>query len=605
MKISKPQRHTSRTALLPAAGMVIFLCARIAANAASENRLTEITVTTDASVASVHLVFSGRAPSVEPVLLEEPPRLLLDFTGKGVVSDQSDIDVAQGLVGALRFEYAQSNLKVKPLDYLMIMLEEAAAHTVRARGRKLQITVAPVSVRGSAGRYAAAGRAPTDIDSCIAIALASNPNIRIAADEVHLARMKAREALRALFPGVTAKYEQTRGDAVRELGAPAFDERTYGVQVDQPLYQGGRLRATYRQAYLQRDIAMLKYDALLRDLVYDVVKAYYEVARHDRALEVYRQLAKNINGDVRASRKRHTAGQSTAIEYSTVESQKRQITYTASSIEKDLALAVMGLRQVLFLPPDAVVAIDTTMIAGEVDMTLEDALRYAALHRQDIAMAQLEQEFADLGATIGRASTGLRIDLSGFAGRSGGAYATETLEMGEDYSAGVTLAKPFGGSTMRSSFLFDKTSPKLGQSTRTQSKTGTVALNLFDRLDGYSDRLEGDITKRQAAVRLLETQAWVEREVQESYFNLQKALLQAASGTEVVALAQKEVVAARSKKDINLAQISELIAAKMKLAAAQRDAIDAAHFFAVSLAGLNRAVGEQDHYQSVTGAGKE
>ena len=78
----------------------------------------------------------------------------------------------------------------------------------------------------------------------------------------------------------------------------------------------------------------------------------------------------------------------------------------------------------------------------------------------------------------------------------------------------------------------------------------------------------------------------------ESYFNLEKAVLQVKSTQEDVSLAKEEVVAARSKKDLNLAQISELVSAKLKLANSKKSYFEALFYYNVSRASLEKAIGQ-------------
>ncbi|HEN20906.1 MAG TPA: hypothetical protein ENN86_02735 [Desulfobacteraceae bacterium] len=131
----------------------------------------------------------------------------------------------------------------------------------------------------------------------------------------------------------------------------------------------------------------------------------------------------------------------------------------------------------------------------------------------------------------------------------------------------------------------------MGQSTRTQSKTASASVGILDNIRGFSDDLEGDISYKQSQIKLLDVRNNAEREVRESVFNVEKALLQVKSSEEEVKLSQEEVVATQSKKDLNLAQISELISSKIKLANARKAYYEALSYFNISVASLNKSVG--------------
>src|SRR5439155_4482722 len=101
-----------------------------------------------------------------------------------------------------------------------------------------------------------------------ATALQNHPSIRLAREEADIADFKRKEAKRALFPSLTAKGEETRGDAVDPLGTPAFTERSYGLEATQTLYSGGKLHNTYRQAVAAWQSLVAKQRRTASDVLY-------------------------------------------------------------------------------------------------------------------------------------------------------------------------------------------------------------------------------------------------------------------------------------------------------------------------------------------------
>ncbi|MFH1378848.1 MAG: TolC family protein [bacterium] len=566
--------------------------------ASAVNLLNEIEIKIDGINSIAHLQFSEKVAYSEALLLENPYRLLIYFKGQKVYCSKANASIDKGIIKEVRYVYKESNLKAKPLEYIVLYFEKKASLDIEKKKKVLTFILRTAQIKDIETTYMTtpSSQKPRDLASCIQIALAANPQVRIAADEVRLADIKAWEALRALYPGLTAKYEQTRGDAVRETGVPDFDEKSFGIQMSQALYQGGKLKATYKQAKLSKDIARIKYEELSGKIIFEAIKAYYDYLKAVKAYDAYKELSDDVAKDINSSRKRYKAELSTKIEFFTVENQQNQVAYSKLSHEKDLELAKLNLTQILFLPKKTEFDVDPIIPYGNIEADLEETVRFAVLHQPALNIAQLEFELHEAGKVIAGSANAFKIELSGFAGRSGGAYKTENLEMGEDYSAGVKLSKPFGGNTMNSSFLFDKTSPKLGQSSRTQSKSGSVSLSLFDNIKGYGEALEGDINYNQSKLKLIEMRTQLEQAVCESLFNVQKGFLQVGIHENEVSLAKSEVAAVQSKKEHNLAQISELIGAKIKLAEAHKAYYEALSFFNVSLASLNKAVGKSDKF---------
>lgn len=577
------------------AAAVIVMCSYSDLHA--KNKISGIEVKSSARSTVIKVKYTEKAQYVSYMLLEKPYRVLLDLSKKKVYSDEGDVEINRGALKEIRFEYKKSNLKEKPLEYIIFELNDMCTLDVETKRKLLVLKLNKISSGMSDLKYSGMKVKLKDLKGALEIGVSNNPSIKIAIDEIELAKLKKWEALRAIYPGLTAKYEQTRGDAIRETGVPEFDEKTFGLQLNQSLYYGRKLISTYRQAKHNYEIAKLKYDDLMLSFVFEVKKAYYNVIKQEKSKKLFKELSKNIKKDIKSSRKRYKMNLSTKIEYLTAETINKQISYNVSSLSMDLNLARLQLLHLLTLRKETPVKIDLYLPFSEIKAKLSQALRIAALKKPNLRIAQKEMEVGELGEIIGNSSNAFKVDLTGFAGRSGGAYKTETLEMGEDYSAGIRISKPFGGNTLNTSFMFDKTSEKLGQTTRTQSKSGSASLSLLDNIKGYSDSLEGRIGLKQAQIKLLGARNDVEKDVRESFFNLEKSILQVKATREEMNLAKEEVVATKIKKDLNLSQISELISSKLKLANSRKSYYEALAFFNTSLAALNKAVGNSNEFK--------
>ncbi|MFH1282382.1 MAG: TolC family protein [bacterium] len=557
----------------------------------AKNEITKIDIKVTGPSTTINIQFSEKAKYNSNIILENPYRLLIDFTGQKVYSAEADAEINEGLIQGMRLEYQQSNLKAKPVEYIIFTLSSIATSTSKILRKSLIIELNKISTSLDQASSLAASQDIDSIESAIRVGLLNNPQIIIALDEIKLAKLKRLESLRALYPGLKLKYEQTYGDALRENGPPEFEERVYGLELSQSLYYGGKLISTYRQTKYNYEIAKLRYEEILLNAVFDITKAFYEVAKNQKTFQLFKELQKSVAEDIESSRKRYKAKLSTRIEHLNVENQSKQIDYTIASLEKDLKLSKLNLLQLLHLKKETPMSESFEIPFEEIELNLTKSLRMAVLNRPDLIITQKELEVNDLGKVIGRSSNAFKIDLTGFVGKSGGAYENEVLNAGEDYSAGLKVSKPFGGNTVNGSYLFDKTSPKLGQSDRTQSRTYAASLDVLDNIKGYSDELASEIEFKQQQVKLQDIRAEIEKEVRESYYNLEKSFLQVNTTKEEVTLSEEEVIATRSKKNLNLVQISELLSAKLKLANAKKGNLEALNYFNVSLASLNKAVG--------------
>ena len=113
-----------------------------------------------------------------------------------------------------------------------------------------------------------------------------------------------------------------------------------------------------------------------------------------------------------------------------------------------------------------------------IDVSLEECIDLAFKSRPDLKAKEYMLEFNDYERKIAESKNQLRVDLTGTYGKSGGAYETESLNMDNDWYVGFKVSKPLGGNTISTAFTKDKTSPKHGESSRTESISKSVELGL-------------------------------------------------------------------------------------------------------------------------------
>lgn len=84
-----------------------------------------------------------------------------------------------------------------------------------------------------------------NLSDCMKIGLENYVPLKLAEEEVELARLKRQEAYRGFFPAVSVKAEKTDGKAESQV-SPDFTEELYGTTLTHNLYEGGKISATYK-----------------------------------------------------------------------------------------------------------------------------------------------------------------------------------------------------------------------------------------------------------------------------------------------------------------------------------------------------------------------
>ncbi len=429
------------------------------------------------------------------------------------------------------------------------------------------------------------------LEECYQIAESEYFPLKIAEEEVKLARLKLREARRNLMPSLSGKVEETKGKADRESGIPDFKEEVYGIELGQVIYHGGKLNSLFKQAKINLEIAQKKQLKCRLDLVYGLEKVYTNAVKTKLNAMEEKKLLSVTNRMLSLVEKQYHAGLVTKLELLNVQSRKNKIYYQMVSTQKDVSLALLELRQLMNLKENIPLEIFSKLKFKKSEINLDECFAWAFENRVEIFLAQLNLEYAKHEEKIAKSGGRLKVDFTGFYGKSGSAYKNEEFKFEEDWSVGLKLSKALGANTMSGTYNEGKTSPKLGQSSRTDSKTGTASLSLLDNLSLGAKKQEAVVSFLKATSKLREAEKALSFEVKKSYFNYQKALLQVEAALKEIEFCREEVKILKGKNKLNLIAISEVINGQMRLTEGKIAHNDALSFYHLSLADLNKSMG--------------
>jgi len=587
--------------------LIILLLAGFAVGAwgAKIVQLEEIRVEELAGKTRVVLINSGPV-GYNCFLLDSPPRLIINFVEDNIYSRQNEkMVVNKGLVEEIRCGYKERGKETTPyLDYIVLKLSQPSSFQAEREENSVILDLKPIlsearprnnnveakslnSIKGKTERIG-------NLEDCLKMAISNSKTLEIANEEIRLAELKVREAARGLYPSLAGKLDRTDGNikSLEPGGVDAgFRETEFGLQIGQSLYQGGKLKSTLSQANVKLEMARKKYEKTEQDLIFDVKKAYYNLVSCQANVEEQEKLLSEAQSVLEEVRKKHRLNLVTNEEFLNVQSQYNQVYYQKISQEKDQALGLLTLQQLLNLEQPVSVEVDTHLDFQELGISLDNCLELAGKHRPDVAISRLSLKFAELGKKIVRGDQRFKIDLSGFYGRGGGAYKTEKLKISDSWYAGIRVSKALGGSTISSGYTSDQTNPKLGQSTRTESNTGSVTISFLDNLKNISQEKEAAIEYEKAVNEAEETEKKMESEVREAYFNYEKSLIQLEAISKEIEFRKEQERITREKGKLNLVANSEVLGAKVNLTSARTSYNEALGYYHIALASLNKAMG--------------
>jgi|GEM_PF-1402952 len=446
---------------------------------------------------------------------------------------------------------------------------------------------------------ASQGTSPATLSSLKTLestALLNHPSIALAREEVALADLKRREARRALFPALTAKGEETHGDAVDPLGTPAFTERSYGVEVTQTLYSGGKLHDTYAQAVAVWQSLQAKERKVESDVIYGVREAAWSLIKAQRVIDVYAKALTDLSHEKEAAEHLLAKDLITQEVYLQIQSQYNQAAAALESGQADTEArlwqwtAALGLKTPPAYRPEPTPAVSTATL------TLDTCLRLAAMHNPDLVIQSKTTEAALYGARAGRSLYKPVLSLNGFYGRSGGAFNSEDLHLREDWQAGIQISQYFAMNSFNLSGFDQHTSPKIGQSTRTASKTATATVGILDGYKKKADVKDAEFAAHQADVEKDHSEQVVANGVRDAYANWKKAAARLKIAENDYPLTKTDYAIARIKSAHRDVPLSERAVWRNRLAQAEAAREEAKSNYQIALAVLAHAMGIPDQF---------
>ena len=191
--------------------------------------------------------------------------------------------------------------------------------------RQLQLLVnQPVTqVAGvDVARLPLAPPAPDNLDAWVQRAEDASPELRGARAQLEVARQQVQRAQSGHYPTLDgiAQISRSSRDQITNTGS-TFNQRSIGLQLNVPLYQGGYVDAQVREALAQQERAENALEAIRRDLgvrIHREFRGATEGVQRVRALE---QAVRSAEQLVQSSKRSFEAGVRTRIDILNAEQQ--------------------------------------------------------------------------------------------------------------------------------------------------------------------------------------------------------------------------------------------------------------------------------------------
>lgn len=390
------------------------------------------------------------------------------------------------------------------------------------------------------------------LEECLRLGENRDRKLSLAKEQLGIANLRIFRSGRAFFPGVTFQRKTSRGKTLTN----EYQSEELGVRGSQPVYEGGRLRASYRYDSLFMETAKLNYIKVKEELYYRVKSAYYELlaARselkrfNDTLTEVKRLEAKSqIEFNVKAL-------SNLDLDEAKNFSAKVQNMYDAARMNAELAEKKLLFILDLDSMDEISLPLDDASLSRPADITFtrEECRRIIKTNNVDTKINQLYITMNEQKRKITRARVIPKLYAEGFYGQSGEADVINPLVLASVWSVSGRLSWELWGTSMEMSTTEDRTNPRelVDISKRIESTTNELKLSLFDNLNYFVEAKENDASVSQSMVDYKEQINKALYDFEKYYNEYQQSLAKARTTSDEITLKERKLAVMRKKNEL-------------------------------------------------------
>jgi outer membrane protein, heavy metal efflux system len=188
-----------------------------------------------------------------------------------------------------------------------------------------------------------------DLKKALEIAFANNPQLKAARNEIEITDAERIDASKRLNPAFSAYFEDYRLFH-SEIG-PFFQTQEITVRLDQEIETGGKRKLRTQAAELRSQAQKAQTDNVIRALVLEVRRAYFQAVLAQTNLESAETILQEIDRVIELNRTRFENGDISGAELKRVEVERLKFVEDVFASKLALANAKSTLLSLFGLPP--------------------------------------------------------------------------------------------------------------------------------------------------------------------------------------------------------------------------------------------------------------
>jgi len=428
-----------------------------------------------------------------------------------------------------------------------------------------------------------------ELEIYINTAVRNRKELKIAQDQVDLAKFRVLATARMLGPSVNFEYSQSEGETIDS----PYISKSYGLKVEQTLFMGGRKYYTLKRELETLEIAKFNFQRLKQEVKFETAKAYYIYKNAREKLKNINELIFDVHPEFEMAEKKFKAGIITEVDYLEIKNMREKLLLQKGMQDDSLHLAELKLKQACEM--DFITMTDSSIDENieEIGYTVDECVRIALRNRPEYNSLESSVKQAEYDKKTVESFKWPNLSLVGFIGKSGEYYQRNNFAYLSEWSVIARATWQFWGNAVNYDYVVRKTPPSdvLDTAVKTESRTHSLKAALLDDLSYFYRKKEKKIALEQTKATLEKMEKKIKEEVEEAYLSVKNAGQQAEFAKKNLDLSRKKLRIVEKRKLLGEASSKEIINAKMNLVNQQNSYIEALAKYRFALIQLNMSVG--------------
>jgi len=390
------------------------------------------------------------------------------------------------------------------------------------------------------------------LDTCLKIAEAREKRLVVAREQMNLSKVRIARTARGFFPGLGVERKGSHGKTIID----EYQSEELGLRASQPIYEGGRQRATYRYERLMEDASRYNYTKTREEVFYRIKLAYYELLA---ARMEYSTLKKAFADIDRLQEKVKLEYNAKAIsELDMIESRnfrdKVENLYRGAELNVEYAnkklVTLIGVNSLDNIP--VILPEGLCDDVPEISFTLKECLGFVNTNNIDIKLNQSQIALAKQKIIVTHSKVIPKLYLEGFYGQSGEAFVTEPLALATVWNVTAKISWSIWGNSFELNRIDEKSAPSeiVDTATRIDVQSYTARLNILDDMNYFVEHKESKVAFQQAEAEYQDTYKKNVLDFQKAYNDYANSLMNARTLKNEITLHLQKLQLLRRQNDL-------------------------------------------------------